>query len=149
MLEDFTTDLQVPCDQTTEIDVVLGAPSTDFNSSLPMCASTEMIDAKNKHVLEECVNEIPTILRTPIAKMHSSIHLSTPLNCMLKYLLFWGAPFAEIDSDVDSSAPIELHVEIVGLGEPIVPFNPTFNMSAPTEIIIDMTCHLLVDFDYA
>jgi hypothetical protein len=29
MLDDFTTDLQVPCDQTTENDAVLRAPGTD------------------------------------------------------------------------------------------------------------------------
>jgi hypothetical protein len=58
------------------------------------------------------------------------------------------APFAEIHFAVDSSAPIELPAEIVGLGEPIVPFNPSLNTSAPTEIIIDMTSNLLVHTIY-
>ena len=49
--EDIATDLNLPCAQTSEIDDVSGAPIAEFNSSIDLCTSPEIIHDEN----EPCV----------------------------------------------------------------------------------------------
>jgi hypothetical protein len=75
VLEDYTTDLHVPCDQTTEICSVLSAHIAHFNSSFNMSAPIEIIADENELVLKDYVDEIRTVLSDPIAEINSSTDL--------------------------------------------------------------------------
>ena len=50
VLEDIATDLNLPCAQTSEIDDVSSAPIVEFNSSIDLCASPEIIADENEPV---------------------------------------------------------------------------------------------------
>ena len=43
VLEDIANDLNLPCAQTSEIDDVSSAPIAEFNSSIDVCVSREII----------------------------------------------------------------------------------------------------------
>jgi hypothetical protein len=76
ILAAYTTDLPGSCDQTTETDVVLNAPIADLHSYMNMCASNYILAYEHKHIVEGCVNDIPTIFSAPNAEVTPAINMS-------------------------------------------------------------------------
>jgi hypothetical protein len=123
-----------------------------------MCASTAISDAENKHVLEKCVNEIPTILSAPIAEMHSTSHLL--IASVYERPTDLCVPCADFHSSIDLRVPTETFVfkndHMLGncandiptiLSTPTVEVHSSIAMRAQTEILANdnTSCDLIVD----